>query len=481
MEMEQELISFGPGAEVRLTKPQGLGIFLTLVLLVTIGVIFQLSIEELLQLFVALSTAFFACMFCFSMFTALYGMKEGSLIEVSEEEIKQFLVNTNPINLPFVTVIVAAYKEAEVADQLVRSLSALKYPRQRLQVLIVLEENDSITVQAFRLALAQYKADWNVVIRPKGGAKTKPAAMNYLLQHGFVDPQSNITVVYDAEDQPETLQLLKAVVAFNKAWKDDSRVVCIQARLEFSQNAHEGWLQRMMSIDYLQHFGLVLPGLSKLGLVSPLGGTSNFILTNTLFKVGGWDERNVTEDLNLAVILSRLGYSVRVLDSVTSEEAVETIPAFIRQRSRWIKGGIQTYFRHMRNPLQLSRNLGVRGFLGFQMIVGAPLVLYLINPVFWGLTFAYAVTKSPAIEALYPPFIFYVAMFCFTVGNFLYIYLLLSASFRARKYSSVWFALMAPIYWILLSVAGYKAAWEFVRSGEKAQKWAKTQHKGRNP
>ena len=470
-----KIASFGPGSEVRLTRGQFVFITILGIVLVVSGLLLRLSVLQYLQVFVGVCTAFFSSMFIFSLFTATNGMREGSLIDVSSEEIENVLNSPSKLSrLPFVSVIVAAYKEAPVSEQLIASLKALVYPMDKFEVLLVLEERDLETIEAFNVPLPE---NWQVVIRPHGGVKTKPAAMNYLLKMGYVN-QNGLTVVFDAEDKPAPYQMLEAVLGLRKARKMDKDIVCIQARLEFSQNATEGWLQRMLNLDYLQHFGLILPGLSRAGFIAPLGGTSNYIITEVLLSVGGWDERNVTEDLNLAVMLARLGYGTRVLNSVTAEEAVTNITAFIAQRSRWIKGGIQTYFRHMRNPIGLYKDLGGLGFLSFQLVVGAPLVLYLINPLFWGLTFAYALTRSEFIQQLYPPLVFYAAMFSFSAGNFMYVYLLKTASFRTKQFSGVVFAFFAPFYWLLLSLAGYKAFLEFILSGEKAQTWSKTQHKG---
>lgn len=470
--MEQQLrpsVQFGPGAEVRVSKSQLVFMVSFIVLGTTLGLLLQLSLLQYIQGFVAVSTLFFTGMVVFSLGTAISGIREGSLIEVTDTEVEELK------RFPFVSVIVPAFKEGRVASQLVASLGNLNYPISQYEVIIVLEEGDIETIEAFQIRKPK---NFQVVVRPRGGIMTKPAAMNYLLLNGFLSPRSKVVVVFDAEDKPDPNQIRKAIIAFMKGWEIDKSVVCIQARLAFSQNSSRNWLTRMLNLDYLQHFGLVLPGLSMLGMISPLGGTSNYILTQVLEELGGWDPMNVTEDLDLAVMLARTGKKVRVLNSVTSEEAVTRVQNLFAQRSRWIKGGIQTYFRHMRNPAQLKRDLGWVGFIGFQCVVGAPLVLYLINPIFWGMTIVYAITGSEFIQSLYPPLVFYLAMFCFAVGNYMYIYLLKAAAFKTGQYTNVVFAFFAPMYWVLLSIAAYKAVFEFSISKKKATSWSKTSHEG---
>lgn len=465
------LEAMGPGAEVRFSKGQILFFVICIALLLLIGWSVQFSLLTLLQGFVALAAFFFFAVFLFSLRVVVAGMSEGGLINIGKAEMQRVLKTA----LPNITVIVALYKEdKKIVLQLVKALMAMKYPANLFQVVIVIEEEDLVTKGAFHVVTLP--STWRVVVRPKGGVMTKPGALNYVLDHGYIGDDSHLTVVFDAEDIPDPYQFLKAVVAFRKARRVNPNVVCVQARLSFGQNYSTNWLTQMLHLDYLLHFGLMLPGVSRLGLICPLGGTSNYLLTEVL-RTLKYDSRNVTEDLDLAVRMRRLGYGTAVFESVTSEEAVTTPHKFVKQRSRWIKGAMQTYFRHMRNPIQLFRDLGWNCFWGFQFGIGAPLVLCIINPGFWLMTLVYAITHMAQIRELYQPLVFYVASFCFVAGNFSYIYFILIGAFRAKQYDSVPFALLGPVYWVLLSIAGYKAAWEFLQAG-KTSSWEKTTHLG---
>lgn len=469
--------ALGPGAEVRLTVSQVWFLLGSVCLVILGGLVFSIDLIGYMQLFVAISTCFFATMIVFSMTVALRGAQEDSLINVSDEEALE-MVNNHPEQLPVIVSIMAAFHEQAVAEQQCVASKALVYPVEKRIEVVVFEEGDTETISAYQKYAS---ASVIILIRPRGsGPMTKPGAMNWAFEQivRFYKPRKgDLTVVFDAEDIPEPLQLVKAAIAMKKAQAIDPKVACVQARLAFTHNAKKNLVTRLLSLDYIQHFGLILPGLSSLGVVSPLGGTSNYILTSVLLQYL-WDAHNVTEDLNLAVFLLRDGWLTRVFESVTAEEAVEDILSFVKQRSRWIKGGMQTYFRHMRNPIQLYKDLGVKRFISFQCVVGAPLVLYLINPFFWALTAIYATTHATWIQELYPSVVFYIASACFVFGNAAYLYFLQVAAFKTKNFGTVIFAFLAPLYWLVLSVAGYKALIEFAKSKKGASKWSKTAHKG---
>jgi cellulose synthase/poly-beta-1,6-N-acetylglucosamine synthase-like glycosyltransferase len=66
-----------------------------------------------------------------------------------------------------------------------------------------------------------------------------------------------------------------------------------------------------------------------------------------------WDPFNVTEDADLGTRLARNRYRCHVLDSTTFEEAPPRLSSWFPQRTRWIKGYMQTWFVHMRQPARL--------------------------------------------------------------------------------------------------------------------------------
>ncbi|MGB1035392.1 MAG: glycosyltransferase family 2 protein, partial [Primorskyibacter sp.] len=274
--------------------------------------------------------------------------------------------------LPPVTLLIPLFKERDIATVLLRRLHALRYPRDRLDVLLILEDDDTQTRAAIR---ATPLAPWmRVVVVPRGHVRTKPRAMNYALTFA----KGTIVGIYDAEDAPDPDQLLQIAARF----RDDSGVDCLQGILDY-YNPCSNWLSRCFTIEYAVWFRLLLPGLVRMGFAIPLGGTTVFIRRHVLDAVHGWDAHNVTEDADLGLRLARYGYRTDVVHTVTREEANNRAWPWVRQRSRWLKGYIVTYLVHMRRPAALWHDLGPWRFIGVQLVLLTAIVQFTLAPVLW--------------------------------------------------------------------------------------------------
>ncbi len=250
--------------------------------------------------------------------------------------------------LPVVTVIVALYREAQVAPALAASLQRLDYPVSKLDIIMVVEADDHETRRALEaLGLPAY---FRIVIAPEGQPRTKPRALNI----GLALARGSLTCVFDAEDIPEPRQLREAAARFAVL---PSAIACLQGRLAID-NFGDGWLARCFALEYAALFDVVNPSLASLGAPIPLGGTSNHFRTDILRKVGGWDAWNVTEDLDLGLRLARFGYSAGVLEASTFEEAPVSLRGWMNQRRRWFKGWFQTLFVHAREPRAFIAGMG---------------------------------------------------------------------------------------------------------------------------
>src|SRR5690606_21856111 len=273
-------------------------------------------------------------------------------------------------DLPRYTVLVPVYKEADVVAKVIASLDRLDYPKEKLDLILLLEEDDEETMQAVRDA--HPPATITVITVPDSQPKTKPKACNV----GLAFARGEFLVIYDAEDEPEPDQLKKAVIAFRRA---DPSLVCVQAALNY-WNAYENALTRMFTLEYSFWFDYMLPGLDHLGLPIPLGGTSNHFRTAALRRIGGWDPYNVTEDADLGIRVAAVGATVGVINSTTYEEANRAYGNWIRQRSRWIKGYLQTTLVHLRNPVGLVRIAGLAPAAAFILLVAGTPITFLATP-----------------------------------------------------------------------------------------------------
>ena len=379
--------------------------------------------------------------------------------EVTGEE----LAALDERELPVYTVLVPLRDEASVLPTLAKALAALDYPKDRLDIKLLLEENDSRTLRAARtLGLPSYV---EILVLPDALPRTKPKACNYGLLHA----RGEYVVIYDAEDIPARDQLKKAVIAFRSAAPD---VACVQAKLSY-YNRTQNALTRWFTSEYAMWFDLLLPGLQNARMPIPLGGTSNHLRVAPLRDVGAWDPYNVTEDADLGIRLHKAGYRTLMVNSDTYEEANADFVNWVRQRSRWVKGYIQTWIVHMRHPVRLWRELGTKGFLGFQaMILGTPLT-FVLNPVLWALTTAWFLTAAGIIQAIFPTWVYYAGMLSLLSGNFVFSYLNMVAVARRGEWDLVESAMTAPAYWSLMSIAAWKA---LIQLALRPSHWEKTVH-----
>jgi cellulose synthase/poly-beta-1,6-N-acetylglucosamine synthase-like glycosyltransferase len=365
--------------------------------------------------------------------------------------------------LPVFTVLVPMFHEAKMLPSIARALRELDYPLGKLDIKIVLEANDRDTIQAARtLGL---EGVFEIIVVPPSTPQTKPKACNFALRFA----RGEYLVVYDAEDRPEPDQLRKVVATFRRA---PPNTACLQCRLNY-YNVGENWLTRMFTLDYALWFDQVLPGLERLGMPIPLGGTSNHFKIEVLRELHGWDPFNVTEDADLGMRIGQKGYRVGVVDSTTFEEASCRAGQWIRQRSRWMKGYMQTLLVHTRRPLHLMRAAGPLGFLGFVFFIGGTVVAGLVNPIFWAIYLFWLIASATGFDPVFPQILLFISLFNLLAGNGAFTYLSMLAPIQRGWLNLIPYSLMVFGYWVLISIAAYRGLWQLLRDPFY---WEKTQH-----
>ena len=398
----------------------------------------------------------------FSAFIIFRSYKVLPEIHISDERVAMLADE----DCPTYTIFCPLYKEWQVVPQFVDAMQKVDYPHKKLQILFLLEEDDTETIEKIRSS--GLLPHFQIVVVPHSKPKTKPKAMNYGLNYAT----GEYIVIYDAEDVPASDQLKKAVLAFQGVEKD---VACVQAKLNF-YNPHQNILTRLFTAEYSLWFDLVLPGFQSIAAPIPLGGTSNHFRADLLHELGGWDAFNVTEDCDLGMRLAKRGYKTAIIDSTTYEEANSDVLNWYNQRSRWIKGYIQTYFVHMRNPREYFTKGKGKDFFLFQLIVGGKILSLFINPVMWVMTVSYFLFRAKiglAIEALFPGPILYIGLFSLIFGNFLYMYNYMVGSVKRGQDGLIKYVFLVPFYWLGMSIAAWKAMYEIV---VRPHYWSKTVH-----
>lgn len=427
-------------------------LFISIVLMIFKFAPFVIFINEII-------TIFYVCFSIYKFYLVYSAMNHDCEVPISQEEIDAL----DPKDLPVYTLLIPVYKEAEVLPELMQSLTNMDYPSTKLDIKILLEADDTETIQRFYdLNLPPH---FRATIVPDSLPRTKPKACNY----GLIHARGEYIVIFDAEDRPDPDQLKKAVIAFQKS---DPNVVCIQAKLNY-YNRTQNLLTQWFTSEYSMWFDLFLPGLDASNAPIPLGGTSNHFKRRALAEVGAWDPHNVTEDADLGMRLYKRGFHTRTIDSTTYEEANSRLNNWLRQRSRWMKGYIQTWLVHMRDPLKLLRETGLAGFISFQFVVGGTFFSAIINPLLWTLTTIWYLTRWAFIQESFPGLIFYLSSVSLYLGNFVFTYMNVAGAMRRNHYDNVRFAILSPIYWGLMSIGAWKG---FIQLITKPHYWEKTIH-----
>ncbi|WP_210497068.1 glycosyltransferase [Microvirga antarctica] len=366
-------------------------------------------------------------------------------------------------DLPIYTVIVALFQERRVLAKLLASLSRLDYPPAKLDVKLVIEADDRQMQEA--LAEVALPGFMEIVVAPPGFPRTKPRALNVALPLA----RGDLTVIYDAEDDPDPGQLRLAASRFAHA---SAAIGCLQARLTID-NTHDTWLTRMFTIEYAALFDVFNPGLADMGSPLLLGGTSNHFRTGTLRAIGAWDAWNVTEDADLGIRLARFGYRVADLPSSTLEEAPGDLAAWMKQRTRWMKGFIQTVIVHSRDPGRTFRELGLWRFYGAMTVTAGTVVSALGFPIFTVFLAWRWASGADTASSLWQAFERTISATLFVAGGAA-IYLPAAVALaRRRLWRLLPWVLLLPAYYCLVSIAAWRGLWELIRTPFH---WNKTDH-----
>ncbi len=405
-------------------------------------------------------------------------MGEKNVIHISDEDIQ----NLKDEDLPIYTVLVPLFHEQEMLPHILQNIANINYPRDKLDVKILMEEEDTETIDKARklglfgnveeiispMSEAEYHAFLSIfhpVIIPKADITTKPRACNY----GLKRSRGEFVVIYDAEDLPDRDQLKKVVIAFQRL---GPKYACVQCLLNF-YNPRKNMLTRWFSIEYSYYYDFYIQGLDKIDAPIPLGGTSNHFRMKTLRELGAWDPYNVTEDADLGMRIARKKLHTAVLNSHTYEEAVTRIPSWIRQRSRWVKGFVITWFVTMRHPVKVLKDIGIKNFFVFQTGFGGNFYLPLMNLFLW-LVFAAGFIIPEYFSSWFEfwPFAA-IAVFNLLIGNLFFLTMMVVATWKEKQRDLLLYAFFSPIYWILMSIGAWKGTLQLIF---KPYKWEKTSH-----
>jgi len=286
---------------------------------------------------------FYLLLMIFRFYIIYYSVRHNPIIDFSKKEI-DLIKNSE---LPPYTVIIPLYQEAEVIGQIKKAMMTIDYPSNKLDFIMIIERCDNETRTA--IENVKFPKNFRILILPDVDPKTKPKALNVVFKH----IRGKYFTIYDAEIIPDKDQLKKAYLLFKKY----SDISCIQTLLDH-YNYNQNIITKWFNAEFSFYYDMFLPGLQSLDYPIPLSGHSTHFKTEVIKKIGAWDPYNVAEDCDLGVRLRRFGYKAAIMRSYSKEEATSTFDNWLRQRSRWMKGFLQTTMVHLRHPLRFKKEIG---------------------------------------------------------------------------------------------------------------------------
>jgi len=438
--------------------------------------IFLLSPKLALDIALLLSSIFVIFMASLRLISILITARDQSQtnLHVPNEPAIEPVAN-KPVAWPRFTVLVPLFREAHMVNRLMDNLSKIDYPADRIDIILVTEADDLPTCWAVRRNL---RPPFSLFEVPPSQPRTKPKALNAALAAIPPERRGDIITVYDAEDRPHPGQLKQAALALMA----DPDLGAVQAPLGY-YNDRDNFLTTFFGLEYAALFHVWNPALARLGLPFTLGGTSNHIRKTVLEAAGGWDACNVTEDADLSfriTAMNQKGHALRIgtISLPTEEEAVSSYKNWTAQRSRWLKGFIQTWRVHMRHyktapdggHFYLASRM--KNMFSLQITVGATLLsAYLHVPSLIIMTMLYIASLTGAYSPQHPLMILLILLGGYGAA-------ILSAIIGARragKLHLVKFSVLMPLYWLMHFIPVLMASREILVAPDY---WRKTTHKG---
>jgi glycosyltransferase XagB len=424
-------------------------------LLLMLAIILSVNFSYVFTAFVIIINIVFVIMNPIKLYISALALKGFTkTVVITQKDVK----TVKDEALPMYTILLPVYKEVEVLRYLIKNIMKLDYPKDKLDVKLLMDESDLETYkEAKKLGLIDgthpLSSAIDPIIVPNDVIRTKARVCNY----GLYKAKGKYCVIYDAEDDPEPDQLKKAAIAFSRLGE---KVFCLQSRLNY-YNPKDNLLTRAFALEYSFWFDYYLEGLDKVGAPLPLGGTSNHFRTNDLIDIGGWDPFNMTEDADLGIRIARRGKITHMLNSYTYEEAPPKLWGWIKQRSRWYKGFFQTYLVNLRNPRKLIREMGLKQFLYFQMTFVSHLFLPMISLLIWIATLAMLLYPGSLRVAM----IHSLEVICIlnlVLGNIVFLLLNIMPALVKKDYSSVPMLLYLPFYWLFISIGAWRGFFQLM-------------------
>jgi cellulose synthase/poly-beta-1,6-N-acetylglucosamine synthase-like glycosyltransferase len=357
--------------------------------------------------------------------------------------------------LPKISIIVPTKNEETVIRRCLDGILNMSYPKDKMQIIVVDGKSADNTCKICSEFSEKYPE--NIKVISEKTAKGKPAALNLALPY----INGEIVGVFDADSLPEKEVLEKVASYFN-----DEKVIALQGRTT-SLNEKNNILTRVIAKEEQAWFQALLSGREKLQLFVPLTGSCQFVRTNVLEELGGWDEDSLTEDVELALRLVEKKYLIKYAPDVCSgQETPNSLGNLVKQRVRWYRGYMETAIKYGRlldtlNKRTVDAEISMAG--PFMMVVS------LLSYINWFFVALFLSQSNPILD-------FTGLVIALTAVSLVSVGVALTASEKPIKLRNIVWIPSIYVYWIIQM---FIAGWAFLKLVFRRKRvWTKTVKKG---
>lgn len=242
-------------------------------------------------------------------------------------------------NFPSVSIIIPAFNEGDVVRKTVEAVKGMIYPKKK-EIIVV---DDGSYDNTYKIAK---KIRGIKVFRKKHGGKAN--SLNFGLKHA----KGEIVVCVDSDSYPDKNALMEAIPHFEKGVAAVATTVLIKN----SRNI----VEKLQEMEYLM-IAWSRKILEYLDSIYVTPGPMSLYKRKVLLKVGGFDEKNMTEDIEIAWRLMKHKYKIKMaLDAKVYTRVPNNLRKWWHQRIRWNVGGLQTFLKYFHLFLNKEfKNIGM--------------------------------------------------------------------------------------------------------------------------
>ena len=216
---------------------------------------------------------------------------------------------------PMVSILVPAHNEALVLQRTVTALLEFDYPKDRYEI-IVINDNSTDNTVAIMSDMAQKHSDQRLICISTDavvGGRGKSNALNI----GFSIASGSVIAIYDADNTPEK----KALRILVENLISDEHLGAVIGKFK-TRNRNASILSRFVNIETLTHQCMNQAGRYYFFKLCTIPGTNYVIRRSIIEKIGGWDDKALSEDTEISFRIYRMGYYIKLLPQAVTWEFI---------------------------------------------------------------------------------------------------------------------------------------------------------------